>query len=257
MAGKTEKFRAQWSKITSDRWILRTICGYQVELTDTPDQTFDQTPIKFSKLEEEANNKEILDFTKKGIIEPVMQADPDEFMSNIFVRPKSNGDIRVILNLKPFNQQYVDKIHFKMESLKSAMNALTPNCFLASVDLKLYIQNKSLCIVSLLREYIDRTFSLRGQETQLIISTQAPFKGVARATISRWVKRVMDKAGIDVNCFKPHSTRAAASSHAKAKGAPLSVIMNTAGWTQNSTFRKFYDKPVQGKSCFQSAILGN
>ena len=49
-----------------------------------------------------------------------------------------------------------------------------------------YIQNKSLCIVSLLREYTDRTSSLRGQETQqLIISTQAPFKGVVRATISR------------------------------------------------------------------------
>ena len=64
-----------------------------------------------------------------------------------------------------------------------------------------YIQNKSLCIVSLLREYIDRTSNLRGQETQLFISTQAPFKGVARATISRWVKRVMDKAGIDVKCL--------------------------------------------------------
>ena len=71
------------------------------------------------------------------------------------------------------------------------------------------------------------------------------------------MKRVMDKAGIDVKCFKPHSTRAAASSHAKAKGTPLSVIMNTAGWTQNSTFRKFNDKSIQGKSCFQSAILGN
>ena len=42
----------------------------------------------------------------------------------------------VILNLKPFNQQYVDKIHFKMESLKYATNAMTPNCFLAIVDLK-------------------------------------------------------------------------------------------------------------------------
>ena len=118
-----------------------------------------------------------------------------------------------------------------------------------------YIQNKSLCIISLLRDYIDRTSSLRGQETQLFISTQAPFKGVARATVSRWVKRVMGKARIDVKCFKPHSTRAAASSHAEAKGAPLSVTLNTAGWTQNSTFWKFYDKPVQGKSCFQSAIM--
>ena len=68
---------------------------------------------------------------------------------------------------------------------------------------------------------------------------------------------VMDKAEIDVKCFNHHSTRVAASSHAKAWDAPLSVIMNTAGWTQNNTFRKFYDKPVQGKSCFQSAILGN
>ena len=67
----------------------------------------------------------------------------------------------------------------------------------------------------------------------------------------------MDKAGIDVKRFKPHSTRAASSSHAKAKGAPLNVIMNTARWTQNSTFRKFYEKHVQGKSCFQSATLGN
>ena len=52
-----------------------------------------------------------------------MQADPAEFLSNIFVRLKSDGGIRVILNLKHFNQQYVDKIHFKMESLKSAVNA--------------------------------------------------------------------------------------------------------------------------------------
>ena len=73
-----------------------------------------------------------------------------------------------------------------------------------------------LCIVSLLREYIDRTSSLRGQVTQLFISTQSPFKGVARATISKWVKRFMDKTGIDVKCFKPHSTRAR-----KGKGCSL------------------------------------
>ena len=129
MAGKTETFRAQWSKTTSDRWILRTICGYQVELSDKFDQTFVPSPKKFSKLEEEAINKEILDFSKKGIIEHVVQADPSEFMSYIFVTPKSDGGIRVILNLKPFNQQYVDKIHVKMESLKSAINDMTPNCF--------------------------------------------------------------------------------------------------------------------------------
>ena len=107
-----------------------------MELVDKPDQTFIPSPIKFSKSEEEAINQEIMDFAQKGIIEPVVDSDPDEFISNIFVRPKSDGGIRVILNLKPFNLKYVDKIHFKMESLKSAVNAMTINCYFASVDLK-------------------------------------------------------------------------------------------------------------------------
>ena len=37
-------------------------------------------PIKFSDLEEEAINKGIVDFIKKGIIEPVVQADASEFI---------------------------------------------------------------------------------------------------------------------------------------------------------------------------------
>ena len=40
-----------------------------------------------------------------------------------------------------------------------------------NIRFQLYIQNKSLYIVSLLREYLDMTSSLRGQETQLFIST--------------------------------------------------------------------------------------
>ena len=114
MAGKTDKFRAQWSKITSDQWILRTIYGYQVELTDKPDQTFVLSPIQFSDLEEEeeAINKGIIYFIKKRIIEPVVQADAAEFISYIFVRPKLDGGITVILNIKPFSQNNVDKIHF-------------------------------------------------------------------------------------------------------------------------------------------------
>ena len=59
-----------------------------MELTDKPDQTFVPSSIQFSKLEEEAINKESLDFTKQGIIEPVVQTDPDEFISNIFCKAK-------------------------------------------------------------------------------------------------------------------------------------------------------------------------
>ena len=136
-----------------------------MELTDKPDQAFVQSPIKFLDLEEEAISKGILDFTKKGIIEPVMQADPDEFISSIFVRLKSDGGIRVILNLKPLDQQYVDKIHVKMESLKSAINAMTLNCYFASNDLK--AEFYSIQIREMDMKYF--RFYWRGQNTHLLL----------------------------------------------------------------------------------------
>ena len=127
----------------------------------------------------------------------------------------------------------VEDVIFHEDSLELQFSVVLkhtrPRVHQDNIRFQSYIQNKSLCIVSLLREYIGRTSSLRGQETHLFISTQAPFKGVARATLSRWVKRVMNKAGIDVKCFKPHITRAAAPSHTKAKGDPLSAILNSAG----------------------------
>ena len=71
----------------------------------------------------------------------------------------------MILNLKPFNHQYVDKIHFKMESLKSAIDAMTPNCFLVSVDLKEAFY--SIRIREIDRKYF--SFYWRGQNTNLLL----------------------------------------------------------------------------------------
>ena len=66
----------------------------------------------------------------------------------------------MILNLKPFNQQYVDKIHFKMESLKSEL----------SMPLNCYFERSSLLIR--IRE-VDRKcsrFYWRGQKYQFQVA---------------------------------------------------------------------------------------
>ena len=55
---------------------------------------------------------------------------------------------------------------------------------------------------------------------------------------------VSAKAGIDVEIFKAHSTRAASCSRAKNDGIPIENILRTAGWANNSTFEKFYDKII-------------
>ena len=55
--------------------------------------------------------------------------------SNIFLREKKGGTHRVILKLKSLNNN-VKSLHFKMETLKSAINLLGRNHWMASIDLK-------------------------------------------------------------------------------------------------------------------------
>lgn len=59
------------------------------------------------------------------------------------------------------------------------------------------------------------------------------------------LKNVMAKAGIDTSVYKAHSTRAAVTSAAKGKQVPIDTILSTAGWSSESTFARFYDKPIQ------------
>ena len=64
----------------------------------------------------------------------------------------------------------------------------------------------------------------------------------------------MTSAGVDTTIFKPHSTRAAATSKAKTASVPIQEILNTAEWSSSRCFDKFYDKPVES-STIASAIL--
>ncbi|GFN84782.1 Brca1-associated protein-like [Plakobranchus ocellatus] len=53
---------------------------------------------------------------------------------------------------------------------------------------------------------------------------------------------MLNKAGIDTNVYKAHSTRAAASS-AAARSIDIAQVLKTAGWSREQTFAKFYNKP--------------
>jgi predicted subunit of tRNA(5-methylaminomethyl-2-thiouridylate) methyltransferase len=45
--------------------------------------------------------------------------------------------------------------------------------------------------------YLQMTEHLRGQESRLFISFVAPYKGVSKDTISRWMRTIMTASGID------------------------------------------------------------
>ena len=64
------------------------------------------------------------------------------------------------------------------------------------IKLEAYPTDDRLCVVTLLKEYLSRTARLRGKHSQLFISYVKLFGLVSRDTISRWVKTVMQQAGI-------------------------------------------------------------
>lgn len=117
-----------------------------------------------------------------------------------------------------------------------------------------FSKNRSLCVVKTLAEYLKRTEHIR-TSSKLFICYIGKHQPVSRDTISRWIKVVMVRAGIDVQKFAPHSTRSASVSRANAKNVPLQTILRTAGWSNQCTFAKFYNKEVEDTGSFANAVL--
>lgn len=76
---------------------------------------------------------------------------------------------------------------------------------------------------------------------------------LVKVLLSRWLKTIMSKAGIDITKFSSHSVRAASVSKAKLYMS-VENIVKSVGWSNANTFAKFYDKPIQTVD-FQTAVL--
>ena len=80
--------------------------------------------------------EEVEKLLQKGAIEFVPKGQEGRgFYSIFFTVPKKDGGIRPILNLKPLNV-FLQKEHFKMETLWSIIQAMQPGDWAVSIDLK-------------------------------------------------------------------------------------------------------------------------
>ena len=118
----------------------------------------------------------------------------------------------------------------------------------------LFSSNPTLCPVMTLKDYMARTEPLRGTETRLFISYIKPHKPVTSSTIARWLKLILDQAGVDPNIFGAHSTRGASASAAARGGITTEDILNAANWSSESVFQKFYHKEVD-KGAYGRAVI--
>ena len=133
-AGKTALAIHQLYGVTSDRNILASVRGIKLDFWDQFLQTSAPNPIQFSNEEEIKMQIQIDLMLRKGIIEETWPSE-GQFVSNNFCRPKKDGSVRIILNLKQLNKA-IEYHHFKMETLNHAIQLMTPGCFMASIDLK-------------------------------------------------------------------------------------------------------------------------
>ena len=144
-----------------------------------------------------------------------------------------------------------DSIVFHIQSLlkHSRPSNKVSNC----ITISAYSKDKKICPVFLLKYYIKRTAALR-QNNQLFINNSKPHKPISKDTLSRWIKKGINKAGINTAKYSSHSTRSASTSAAAAASVDITTIMKAAKWSSSCTFSKHYNKPIADHS-FGTAIL--
>lgn len=134
VGGNTKNFVRNWRKITNDSWVIASVQGIKIPLLEIPIQKHEPRPIRFSEGDQILMNEAVLNLADKNVIE---RCDEEyfQFISNIFMVPKPNGKVRIILDLSRFND-VVDKKHFKMTNIKTALSLVFPGTFMSSIDLQ-------------------------------------------------------------------------------------------------------------------------
>ena len=131
-----------------------------------------------------------------------------------------------------------EKYTFLMSLLKTSR----PGKHLASIEVQSYKTGNCAQL---------RTYKSMSNERRICGAISVDFSSVTRNPIMRFQEillvigsNTLHLAGVNTAKFSAHSTRAATRSTAKAMKMPIDIIMQSAGWTQESTFGKYYHKPV-------------
>ena len=124
VGGRLAHFAQNWAEITDDEWVLSLKRkGYRIQFKErpilSPDPTFFQQPLS-TLLEEE-----VASLLSKGLVEEIIPECPG-YYSRIFLVPKKNGKLRLIIDLSVLNH-FVYTQTFKMETQRKVRNAIQLN----------------------------------------------------------------------------------------------------------------------------------
>ena len=133
LAGRTANHFRNWEAITSDKWVLQTVRGYQLEFVNMPTQKQASMTCASKKLSE-LISQEIEATIQKGAVEEVdPRSSVEGFYSRLFLVPKKDGKHRPVINLRPLNA-FLRHQHFKMEGIHVVRDLLQQGDWMARIE---------------------------------------------------------------------------------------------------------------------------
>ena len=132
VGGRLAHFQKRWEDITEDSWVLSVIRkGYKIPFIRKP--FLSPTPVFLRQTESPALEEEVKELLLKGAVEKINPEDPG-FYSRIFLVPKKNGKLRLIIDLSKLNS-FLNIQSFKMETANKVRQSILPNDWAFSLDL--------------------------------------------------------------------------------------------------------------------------
>ena len=110
------------------------MAGTRIEFEAQPVQRELPEPYNHSKTKLKQIDVELLKMIAKVVTIP-SKSQSMQFVSNIFTRDHCDLSLRVILDLSELHEHVVYR-HFKIESLQMAIELMSKDCLMASIDWK-------------------------------------------------------------------------------------------------------------------------
>lgn len=133
-SGRLRAFRSNWTLVTCDRLILQWTKGYRIPFISHPSQLSAPVEPRWSANENLLISYQINSLLEKRAIR-TCSAVHGEFLYRIFLISKSDGSQSLILNVKKL-KEFVRTEHFELKDWKIAKRLISPNRFMATIDLK-------------------------------------------------------------------------------------------------------------------------
>ena len=146
IGGRLQNYFSFWQSITSDPYVLQCIKGAKLPFVHIPPcQPGEPPQFRMSKAQCTFVENELKKLQNNGSIRKLKKPYKNGWFSPIFLVPKKlNNDWRLILDCSELNV-YLKYKKIRLDHIESALNLVTENCWLGSVDIRQCFNHVPIC----------------------------------------------------------------------------------------------------------------